>query len=290
MLKTFEKFAGSHWSTLALVLTGAMLVSACAAASADPPEDLKAALETGHTADHYWEVLEQLGYRVTSVNYEDEDYVEYEVVKGEETYEIQIDLDQERRATKIEVTTNAWVATETAAAMDRVMVTVPEGTRMQVRLTESVSSDDSAVGDRVGFEVAEPVTVGDDTVIPAGSSVVGTVTHVEKAERPQKPGELGIEVEELVVGGDSVKLDAAFASKGKGSHEEDARDIGIGAAIGAIVGGIAEGAEGAIAGLVLGGGGVFLATKGENVELPAGTVLLVQLEEPIEVPLSEDDR
>lgn len=288
MFSKLDRTSRSGWLTWAGILACGLLVGACASASADQPADLETSLEPGHGPDHYWTQLEQLGYQVTAVNYDDEDYVEYEIVKGDSSYEVQIDLDDDRRATDIAVVANAWEAAETAAALERVTVMVPAGTRLQVKLEQSVSSDDSEVGDTVRFSVMEPVMVGGSTAIPQGAMVVGTVIQAESAERPQKPGRLAINLEQLDVRGENVDIQAGFASKGKGSHEDDARDIGIGAALGAIVGAIAEGAEGAVAGIVLGGGGVFLATKGEDVEIPAGTPLLVELEESVSVPAGAD--
>lgn len=281
--------SGSGWLAWAGMLACGLLLGGCAAASAEQPPDLENSLEAGHGPEHYWQRLEQLGYRVTAVNYDDDDYVEYEIVRGKDTWEIQIDLDEDRRASEIAVVPNLWKAKETADALERVSVIVPAGTSLQVKLAQAVSSDHSEVGETVRFRVVEPVLVGDATAIPADAELIGTVIQAEKAERPQKPGKLAINLEQLSVRGERVDIAAAFAAKGKGSHEDDARDIGIGAALGAIVGAIAEGAEGAVVGIVLGGGGVFLATKGEDVEMPAGTPLLVTLEESVSVPVGESE-
>ncbi|MGE0313516.1 MAG: hypothetical protein AB7P21_18045 [Lautropia sp.] len=58
--------------------------------------------------------LEQLGYRITAVNDRDPDYLEYEIVKGDNSYEVQIDVDEAtRRATEIDVAANLWEADST---------------------------------------------------------------------------------------------------------------------------------------------------------------------------------
>ncbi|MCG6922678.1 MAG: hypothetical protein LJF15_16560 [Acidobacteria bacterium] len=51
--------------------------------------------------------------------------------------------------------------------------------------------------------------------------------------------------------------------------------------MGGVLGGILGGKKGAIAGILVGGGGAVAATKGDDVELPAGTVLTVRLERPL---------
>jgi hypothetical protein len=45
-----------------------------------------------------------------------------------------------------------------------------------------------------------------------------------------------------------------------------------------IIGGILGGVKGALAGILIGGGGTIAATEGKDVELPAGTVLRVRLD------------
>ena len=59
--------------------------------SAKSEEDkLEHALKTGEEKDFYRRQLEKMGRRVTSVNYDKPNYVEYEIVKGDTTYEVQI--------------------------------------------------------------------------------------------------------------------------------------------------------------------------------------------------------
>jgi hypothetical protein len=53
--------------------------------------------------------------------------------------------------------------------------------------------------------------------------------------------------------------------------------------VGAILGGILGGVRGALTGVLIGGGGVVAATEGKDVELPAGSVLRMRLDEPLKV-------
>ena len=55
----------------------------------------------------------------------------------------------------------------------------------------------------------------------------------------------------------------------------------LGAVIGGVLGGLLGGKKGAIAGILIGGGGAVVATEGEDVDLPAGTVLTVRLDRPL---------
>lgn len=81
-------------------------------------QELERALKTGEDKAAYRRDLEKLGYHVTSVNSDKPDYLEYEVVKSDRTYEIQFDLDKNtHKAIKIDVTANVWRADETEQAL-----------------------------------------------------------------------------------------------------------------------------------------------------------------------------
>jgi hypothetical protein len=88
--------------------------------SKDEEDKLEKALKTGEDKDFYRKQLEKMGWKITSMNYDKPDYVEYEIVKGDQSYEVQIDFDKDsRKATKIDVALNAWKADATKKALDR---------------------------------------------------------------------------------------------------------------------------------------------------------------------------
>jgi len=64
---------------------------------------------------------------------------------------------------------------------------------------------------------------------------------------------------------------------------DTAKKAGMGALLGAVLGKVVGGTEGAIIGLVVGAGGAIAATKGDDVELPEGSVLTLRLERPLTV-------
>jgi len=81
--------------------------------------ELQKNLPPGQPADVYRKKLEELGYKITSTNYDNPDYLEYEVVKGDQTWEVQIDVnDDTHRATKVDVAHNVWKTDATKAALD----------------------------------------------------------------------------------------------------------------------------------------------------------------------------
>ena len=96
----------------------------------DTEDKLEQALKTGETKDFYRKELGKLGWQITSVNYDKPDYVEYEIVKGDDSYEVQIDFDKNsNKATKVDVTTNAWQTDATDRALkDKKKVAYPKST------------------------------------------------------------------------------------------------------------------------------------------------------------------
>ena len=96
----------------------------------DSEDKLEQALKTGEAKEFYRRELEKLGWQITSVNYDKPDYLEYEIVKGDDSYEVQIDFDKNsRKATKVDVTINAWKTDATEQALkDRKKVAYPSRT------------------------------------------------------------------------------------------------------------------------------------------------------------------
>jgi hypothetical protein len=112
-------------------LSGAILLASSLTVSAASNEawnqgqaELQKQLAPGAAAGDYRKKIEGLGYQVTSVNYNNEDYLEYELVKGDMTWEVQIDVDDNtKKATKVEVVTNAWKTDATEQALGRTVAT-----------------------------------------------------------------------------------------------------------------------------------------------------------------------
>ncbi len=74
-------------------------------------EKIQAALPPNMKVADYKAKLQKMGYKITSVNDRELDYVEYEIVKGQNSYEVHIDRDPKTQmATKVDVATNLWDA------------------------------------------------------------------------------------------------------------------------------------------------------------------------------------
>src|SRR5690606_22512236 len=72
-------------------------------------DELEKALGIGHDKAYYRQSLEKMGYAITAKNYDQPDYLEYEVVKNGDSYEVQVDFEN-GKSDAIDVTVNMWRA------------------------------------------------------------------------------------------------------------------------------------------------------------------------------------
>jgi hypothetical protein len=92
-----------------------------------------------------------------------------------------------------------------------------DGTPIRLRLTRSLSSADCKVGDRIDFEVEDPVILDGVTVVPQGTIAWGTVTEAEHKRRMTRGGKLAIALTEVQMANlQKAKLRADREAKGGG--------------------------------------------------------------------------
>lgn len=159
---------------------------------------------------------------------------------------------------------------------------VPSGTELDVRLERELSSETAQVEDRFTATTLADLYQGNNVLIPAGSTLRGVVSSVTKATRTERKGAMTVAFDQITVNGRSYPIHATVsqALESEGIRGEVGK-IGAGAGVGAILGGILGGAKGALLGILIGGGGTIAATEGKDVDLPAGTVLRVRMEQPL---------
>ena len=127
-------------------------------------------------------------------------------------------------------------AAQLAAAKDvkASSVTVPADTPFSVKLAEGLATDKQQAGDGWSGTLAEPVIVNGATVWAAGTPVKGVVSQSVPAGRLSSgKGVLAIKV--TAIGGNGVDSDT-HAVTGSPKGERNAKYIGGGAALGALVG------------------------------------------------------
>ena len=178
-------------------------------------------------------------------------------------------------------------ASAPSASRDSGIVVVPVGTQLDVRLQGALNSGTATVEQRFEATTLVDFTEGTRVVIPAGSLVRGFVSSVRPAGRIDRRGSLTLSFDELRIGTRSYRLRGAVTEALDGKMSEDVTRVGAASVVGAIVGGIIGGTRGALIGILVGGGGTIAATEGSDVDLPAGTILRIRIDQPIEIAVGQ---
>jgi hypothetical protein len=166
-------------------------------------------------------------------------------------------------------------------------VTVPVGTEIPFELETAIGSDVSRVEDPVRGRITQAVSVEGIAAIPAGSSVVGSVTSAKGASKFKGHAELSVRFDSLVVAGSDERHNirtTLVAQETAGTGKKSAMKIGLPAVGGAVIGGLIGGGKGAAIGAAVGGGAgtvAVLTADGKEVSLPRGTPLHVKLVDPV---------
>jgi hypothetical protein len=158
---------------------------------------------------------------------------------------------------------------------------VRAGTVLPIVLKQTVSTATAQPEDRVVAELAAPVVEDGDVLLPAGSEVLGHVVTSVRSGRVKGRAHLVVAFDQIRAEGRMLDIEATrFDVTAESSKGKDAKIVGGAAAAGAIIGAIAGGGEGALKGGAIGGaagGGAVLATRGKEVELPAGSRYKIEL-------------
>jgi len=175
----------------------------------------------------------------------------------------------------------------------RITATLRAGTTLVGSLSNRLSTEGLKTGHSVTLTTRDPLQLAGDRMLPAGVVVRGEVTHAQGGGRIAGAPELTIRFREIAVGGSSYPITAEpFRVRGKDDLVESVAEIGGGAVVGGIIGAVAGSTvKGAVIGGVL-GTGVAVATKGNQIVLPAGQRLRIRLTGPITVtyrPVAETD-
>lgn len=164
-------------------------------------------------------------------------------------------------------------------------LTLPAGSVIIVRTATPLQSSSAQAGQTFGTFVTDTVRLDAYTVIPAGSRIRGTISYVKPATR-QESGVMQIDFNQLILtDGTSYPIVGKLTSTDAEERRQidaspDPRVVLVGGrgGIGAAIAG-AGSANDPTSGILAALGG--LLSTGQNVSVPAGTRLAVQLEEPL---------
>jgi hypothetical protein len=139
--------------------------------------------------------------------------------------------------------------------------TLLDGTPVKLRLSQTISSADTKVGQEVPFEVVEDISVDQVVVLPKGATAIATVTETEHKKSMGRAGKLNIAVSYArLKDQEKVALRATQDNKG-GGH--------VGAMTGAIV---------ATSIVFFPAAPLFLFIHGKDISIPQGTEITAFVE------------
>ena len=172
----------------------------------------------------------------------------------------------------------------------RTKETVPAGTRILIRMVDSVDSSTQKVGYRFTANLETNLQVDEVVVAPRGTKLYGRLAQAKSAGNMSGGAELTLELTDIVVNGTAYPLLTStyqVASQGQGG-KTGKRVVG-GTGLGALVGGLAGGGKGAAIGAGVGaaaGTTVSAATKGKQVSVPSESLLEFRLQQPATLPVA----
>ena len=171
----------------------------------------------------------------------------------------------------------------------RVAPLIPVGTDLKVRINDTLSSKDSRIGDRFTATVVDPSRFDE-------ARLSGHISSIQKSGKIKGRTSMNLAFDSVefrdgrkgvlhgyvtrVYGNDSGKADNEGGIESGSRTNQTIKRSGIGAGVGAIIGGIAGGGKGAAIGLIVGGAGGAgsLAIKGsKELKIESGTEMLVHV-------------
>jgi hypothetical protein len=165
-------------------------------------------------------------------------------------------------------------------------ITIPNGTVLNVLLSEAIDVDAAQAGHTFKSLLDDPVMLNGKVVVPRGSAVVLQAAKVEQAGKMKGADKITLKANSLAFGGRKYEIvTTAVEQKGSGEGKKTTRKLVGGAGLGAIVGGIAGGGTGAAIGAAAGAAtGAIVASQGtEHLKLPAETRLQFTLNAAVTV-------
>jgi peptidoglycan hydrolase-like protein with peptidoglycan-binding domain len=177
------------------------------------------------------------------------------------------------------------VAASGLAAQTRVVL--PEGSVIMVRTATALQSNAVQAGQSFSTVVVDTVRADQYTVIPAGSRIRGVISFVQPATR-QQSGVIEVNFDRLTLPDGTVypidgRLTSTDATERRQIDQDpNARVVLVGGrgGIGAQI--LGAGSENSpAAGILSALGGLLGASTAQNVNVPAGTTLAVQLDQPL---------
>ena len=178
--------------------------------------------------------------------------------------------------------------TTNSAAQGKQRVIVPAGTRILIRMIDSIDTNKQKTGERFTASLETNLQAEDVVVAPRGTMVYGRLAQASSAGKMTGSSQLTLELTDIVIHGTAYPLlTSTYEIKGKGEGKKTAGKVVGGAGLGALIGGIAGGGAGAGIGALVGAAGgtaIAASKKGQQLQIPSESLLEFRLEQPASLP------
>ncbi len=180
---------------------------------------------------------------------------------------------------------------------------IPAGTTLHCRLTQTLSTKLNYQGDPFTATLSEPYMVNGQQILPAGATIEGRISELVRPGRIKGVGQMQLTVTRITLpDGHNFPLSATLLSaygaegahvngeegsiQGPSSRVKDLKEVGLGMGGGGFLGTIIGGLHGSVIGGAIGGAAGLIDTlrrRGADLTLPTGTQLNYQLTRPLVV-------
>ena len=163
------------------------------------------------------------------------------------------------------------VATAEAMAADvsEPYISIPAGTRLVIRMVDSVDSTRHGEGHRFRGQLEGAIVVNGVTMAPKGTILYGTVITASSSGRMGGSADLAMAFTDIMLDDQLFPIATeGLAAQTEGQGGKTVGRTARSAAIGGLIGGSSGAKTGAKVGL-----GASLLTSGDSINIPAGTLL-----------------
>jgi hypothetical protein len=179
----------------------------------------------------------------------------------------------------------------TAAAQGGRKITVPAGTPILIRMTNSIDSSKQQAGYKFSATLETNLQADNVVVARRGTPVYGVLSTASSAGKMKGSSELGLELTSIFINETSYPLlTSTYDIKGSGEGSKTTRKVVGGAGLGALIGGIAGGGKGAGIGALAGAGAgtaVAATKKGQQISIPSESLIEFRLAQPVALPIGK---
>lgn len=155
--------------------------------------------------------------------------------------------------------------------------TIAAGTILVIKLSDTLNSGKHKTGHKFSATLEGALVSNGVTVAPAGSKVYGVISKAKKAGRLVGKAKIMVTITDININGQITPVStSAINAKTKSTGKSTVGTVATGAAIGGLVKGSSGAKDGAKIGL-----GLAVLTGGNQVVIPAGTLLDFKLTKPL---------